>query len=56
MDLKGWVRRSDGIARLEKDVGDRAGKTSAKSSREDRSVRPYAYSFEVSVRQQGAKP
>lgn len=57
VDLKGWVRRSETIARLEEGVRARAGTVSAKSSREDRSIRPYAWAFEATVQKgKDAKP
>jgi hypothetical protein len=49
IELKGWVRRPDGIARLEEGMRAHGGSMSAKSSREDRSVPPYTCSFEASV-------
>jgi hypothetical protein len=49
IELKGWVRRPDDIRRLEEGIRAHGGKMIAKSSREDRTVPPYACSFEASV-------
>lgn len=49
MELKGSVRRSGDITRLEDGVRAHGDIMSAKSSREDPALPPYAYSFEASV-------
>lgn len=49
IDLKGWVRDADIIAKMEANVRARAGQINSKNSREDRSVRPYGWRFEASV-------
>jgi len=49
MDIKGWVRGADVIAKMEERVRERSGQISGKSSREDRSVRPYSWRFEATV-------
>ncbi len=49
-ELKGWVRRSDDLTRLADGIAARDGKIIVNSSRVDRSVPPYACSFDASVR------
>ena len=57
IELKGWVRRPDDIAAWKKAFAPTEAEMSAKSSREDRSVPPYACSFEASVlSEKGEKP
>jgi outer membrane murein-binding lipoprotein Lpp len=57
IELRGWVRQQDDIARLGDGVRAHGGKLSAKSSRDDRSVSPYTCYFEASVLpQKGEKP
>ena len=57
IELKGWVRRPDDIARLEEGIRAHGDKMSEKSSREDHSVPPYSCSFEASVLpEKGEKP
>ena len=57
IDLKGWVRDAEVIAKMEDAVRARAGQIQSKSSREDSSMKPYSWRFETSVLlQRGAKP
>ncbi len=60
IELKGWVRRSEGIAKLEEGVRTHGAKLNAKSSREDSAKPSYSLSFEAAVlpdkNEKGDKP
>ena len=47
--MKGWVRRSDDLTRLEDRFAAHDGKMLVRSSREDRTVAPYAFAFDANM-------
>jgi hypothetical protein len=49
MDLKGWVRDSSVIPKMEEALRAGGGQSNSKSSREDPSVRHYSWRYETSV-------
>jgi hypothetical protein len=49
VDVKGWVRNAEVIAKMEERVRARAGQIASKSSREDTSRKGYSWRFEASV-------
>ena len=49
IELKGWVRRADDIARLQSSIDAHVGKWSAKTDKPDRAVSPYGHYFEASI-------
>ena len=49
LDLKGWVRRAEVIAKMEEQVRARGAQISIKNSREDGSVKRYAWRFDALI-------
>lgn len=57
VDLKGWVRNAEIIAKMEERARQRVGQLTGNSSREDNSVKNYSCRFEASLLQaKGGKP
>jgi hypothetical protein len=49
VDLKGWVRNAEVIAKMEERARSHAGQIASKSSREDHSLKDYSWRFEASL-------
>jgi Tfp pilus assembly PilM family ATPase len=49
MDLKGWVRRANVIAKMEQNIRARGGQIGMKNSREDGTGKHYSWRFDASI-------